>query len=270
MSELHYAILVLFIVLIIIYLVIGYKRTKTVQDTSTLLKELLTLNAQYHFTQIIKQHYTFQIALSSKPKYDRYNVKNLLDENLSHNDDLIQTLKAIQNNRHLYIDYCHKVDQLQSTITQEQATALHIPYKSYQKIEQKLFTKQQLTPILDCTILCMATYTSPKGRNHYSKSAKYQTEEISKRYQLLQKQLAYQNSEEMRKKRARSQMTPKLRYSILKRDGFRCQICGRTQDDGVKLHVDHILPVSKGGETVPNNLRTLCEECNLGKSDEIE
>ena len=65
----------------------------------------------------------------------------------------------------------------------------------------------------------------------------------------------------------RSLLTPKLRYDILRRDGFRCTICGRGQEDGVKLHVDHIKPVSKGGRTVPENLRTLCQDCNLGKSD---
>ena len=62
-------------------------------------------------------------------------------------------------------------------------------------------------------------------------------------------------------------MTPKLRYEILRRDNFRCTICGRGQSDGVKLHVDHIKPVSKGGQTVPHNLRTLCQDCNLGKGD---
>ena len=65
----------------------------------------------------------------------------------------------------------------------------------------------------------------------------------------------------------RSLLTPKLRYEILQRDGFRCAICGRGQEDGVKLHVDHIKPVSKGGRTTPDNLRTLCQDCNLGKSD---
>ena len=38
----------------------------------------------------------------------------------------------------------------------------------------------------------------------------------------------------------------------------------------VKLHVDHIKPVSKGGKTELSNLRTLCERCNLGKSDKFE
>lgn len=61
-------------------------------------------------------------------------------------------------------------------------------------------------------------------------------------------------------------VTPSLRYDIMKRDGFRCVICGRGADDGVKLHVDHIKPVSKGGKSTPSNLRTLCQDCNLGKS----
>lgn len=65
-------------------------------------------------------------------------------------------------------------------------------------------------------------------------------------------------------------MTDSLRYDILKRDNFRCQICGATAQDGWKLHVDHIVPVSKGGLTEPANLRTLCERCNMGKGAKIE
>ncbi|MBP3922045.1 MAG: topoisomerase DNA-binding C4 zinc finger domain-containing protein [Ruminiclostridium sp.] len=34
--------------------------------------------------------------------------------------------------------------------------------------------------------------------------------------------------------------------------------------------MDHIVPVSKGGKSIPSNLRTLCERCNIGKSDKIE
>lgn len=58
---------------------------------------------------------------------------------------------------------------------------------------------------------------------------------------------------------------------ILKRDNFKCVICGRTpKKDGITLHVDHIIPVSKGGKTEPENLRTLCSICNLGKSDKYD
>jgi len=38
---------------------------------------------------------------------------------------------------------------------------------------------------------------------------------------------------------------------------------------GLELHVDHIQPWSRGGPTVFENLQTLCNSCNLGKSDEV-
>jgi len=63
-----------------------------------------------------------------------------------------------------------------------------------------------------------------------------------------------------------------LRYKILLRDRFRCAICGNSPaiDNHCRLHVDHILPFSKGGKTEPGNLRALCEKCNIGKGSTIE
>ncbi len=60
-----------------------------------------------------------------------------------------------------------------------------------------------------------------------------------------------------------------LRYQILKRDNFRCVSCGASpaKDPSVELHIDHIIPWSKGGETTADNLQTLCSKCNLGKSN---
>jgi 5-methylcytosine-specific restriction endonuclease McrA len=61
----------------------------------------------------------------------------------------------------------------------------------------------------------------------------------------------------------------RLRFLVLKRDNFSCKICGASpaKDPSVVLHIDHIIPWSKGGETVIDNLQTLCEKCNLGKSN---
>jgi len=63
-----------------------------------------------------------------------------------------------------------------------------------------------------------------------------------------------------------------LRYKVLCRDRFRCRICGRSpaKDIGVELHVDHIVPWSKGGQNAEENLRTLCLNCNLGKGAKDE
>lgn len=63
----------------------------------------------------------------------------------------------------------------------------------------------------------------------------------------------------------RKPISRKLRYQILYRDGFRCRACGRSPNNGVKLTIDHIIPVEWGGETEEANLQTLCEECNAGK-----
>lgn len=62
-----------------------------------------------------------------------------------------------------------------------------------------------------------------------------------------------------------------LRFKVLSRDNFKCCFCGASpaKNPSVELHVDHIIPWSKGGETVIDNLQTLCSKCNLGKSDLI-
>lgn len=69
-------------------------------------------------------------------------------------------------------------------------------------------------------------------------------------------------------KETKRRISQRKRFSILQRDGFACQLCGRSaEQDHVKLHVDHQQPVSKGGDDSDENLWTLCSDCNLGKSD---
>jgi hypothetical protein len=66
--------------------------------------------------------------------------------------------------------------------------------------------------------------------------------------------------------------TPKLRMNILKRDAFRCRICGRSANDHVdiELHVHHIRPWATGGATVESNLITLCHTCHNGLDPHYE
>lgn len=61
----------------------------------------------------------------------------------------------------------------------------------------------------------------------------------------------------------------RLRYKILKRDGFKCQYCGKSPriDPLTVLQVDHIKPISRGGVWNEDNLITACSECNLGKGN---
>lgn len=64
-------------------------------------------------------------------------------------------------------------------------------------------------------------------------------------------------------------LSKKMRYQILQRDNFKCCACGASPktEPTVQLHIDHIIPWSKGGETTLDNLQTLCSDCNIGKGD---
>lgn len=71
-------------------------------------------------------------------------------------------------------------------------------------------------------------------------------------------------------KNQRKLMTPKLRKQIMERDHYTCQICGKYMPDGVGLHIDHIIPISKGGKSIASNLQVLCSKCNGRKSDTVQ
>lgn len=64
----------------------------------------------------------------------------------------------------------------------------------------------------------------------------------------------------------RKAISKSTRFEVFKRDKFTCQYCGKSAPE-VVLHVDHIQPVSKGGDNSIANLITACAACNGGKSN---
>ena len=59
----------------------------------------------------------------------------------------------------------------------------------------------------------------------------------------------------------RWRLTKELRQAVLEHDDFTCQACGITEN----LHIDHIVPVARGGKTEFENLQVLCGSCNSSK-----
>ena len=57
-----------------------------------------------------------------------------------------------------------------------------------------------------------------------------------------------------------------VRYRVLQRAGAKCELCGCSAKDR-PLHVDHIIPRSRGGKNDMSNLQALCERCNLAKGN---
>ena len=69
----------------------------------------------------------------------------------------------------------------------------------------------------------------------------------------------------MSNRKRRKSLSPTVRFDILERDSHTCRYCGAKAPE-VRLHVDHIVPVCKGGGNEYKNLVTACVACNLGKS----
>ena len=57
------------------------------------------------------------------------------------------------------------------------------------------------------------------------------------------------------------------RYNVLKRAKYRCEFCG-AHESQIALHVDHIIPRSKGGPDDLSNFQALCQTCNTNKRAE--
>ena len=61
--------------------------------------------------------------------------------------------------------------------------------------------------------------------------------------------------------------TSAQKNEILKRDGYKCVICGAGRENGVELHVDHIKPKDMGGLATIENGQTLCSQHNFLKKN---
>lgn len=260
----------LFILLFIIYCIYSFFVNK-VKDHSDLYKKLINLNNEYSliFYNKIDKIKNYYKNCDSKQKYDRlihnFNkvFQDYMEDKLHYYSDL---LKKIAENRINHQHYLSKYSKLYFISQKETVKGSGVPYKFYLSIEKKLYLKNKLKPVLDFSISIYITYTSPAGRNYYEDYHNYSLNDIQCWIPKIRDAINYRQTQEYQRKNERKKVTPSIRYDVIKRDNNICQIC---KADDVKLHVDHIIPISKGGKSILSNLQTLCETCNLGKSNKI-
>lgn len=81
----------------------------------------------------------------------------------------------------------------------------------------------------------------------------------------------FPNGEPINPKRDNRYINNSLRAKIIIRDCSTCQMCGKNvRDDHIRVHIDHIVPLSWGGKTVLDNLQVLCSNCNEGKKNFVK
>ena len=256
---------------IICCLIIYKKNLKIVKDNSELYNKVLELNNSYIFHSDILGEYRFHESCATKRKLDNLSFEDLLLYKIDNNFEFFKKLlQHIQENIRNYELYCSQFNKLSSEMNEDKIVGLKIELKTFINIEKGLCKKSKLNPQLTTSVYIKATYTSPKGRNSYYKERRYSYSSLVSIFNEYVKLKKQKEEYSYQVKIERAKMSDSLRYDVLRRDGFKCQICGVTAQEGAKLHVDHIIPVSKGGKTILSNLRTLCDRCNMGKSAKIE
>ena len=260
-----FVVLISIIFVLAVLFLINHICVQFVKEKSIYLKEFYKLNGQIKAKfNIFQMKQNYHKSCNSKQQFDNFSQQNyimaLVDENL---DKYVDILDKIKHNQQMFTGYLHQIHNL-SKINydyKELTKKSIISVSLFKKIELNQIEKDKLKPPMELYIEVFVSYISPQGRNRYSQKYSYTEKNIKYYIDECLKSREYKQSA----KYQRSLMTDKLRYQVLTRDKHRCTICGATQQDGVKLHVDHICPVSKGGKTELSNLRTLCDRCNLGK-----
>ena len=266
------AITIAFLSIILLILLINRSRknNRFVLSYSKKIWELEKLNKEIGFKNV-KSFFECRKHYDNKTYYNKiepqYLMTNYIEENLKLFKNLIDDVKY---NKEKLIEYKKKVEQIIFIVTQPKDINLKFSYNEFIRRENKLFINMVLTPTVNVTFKTVMTYSSPQRRVNLSKErilnfADIETCFNSLSRSTLDKSVYVQNIDVIR-----GDVTDSLRYDILKRDNFKCVICGASASSGARLHVDHIIPVSKGGKSTPDNLRTLCARCNVGKSNKIE
>jgi len=144
------------------------------------------------------------------------------------------------------------------------------PPKFITKFYNDEFMRQvgvELSPITVPYPKYIFEYVSAGGNSGQKTEIKLDTPTVDALISTLSEKIKFRKSAAGQ----RALMTAKFRTFIKERDNHTCQLCSVSieQQEHLLLEVDHIVPVSKGGLSVEDNLQTLCWRCNRAKSNKI-
>jgi hypothetical protein len=125
----------------------------------------------------------------------------------------------------------------------------------------------ELSPITVPYPVYIFEYVSAGGNSSQRTSITLDTAVIDALVETLSQKIRWRKSAAGQ----RALMTSKLRHFIKSRDNYACRYCSVSvaAQPHLLLEVDHIVPVSRGGLSTPENLQTLCWRCNRTKSNKV-
>ena len=273
MEQIIVALVVLFVIFIpaIVFIIILfslYQRKKEFVETHSIaIKEIKQLNNKYYFYKID----TIEISHS----YDNINFYNDIDPidyltyQVAHELNFYKSrLNCSLENMQRYNMYMTELKSIQTFGIYDIEINVE-DKKKYDDMETKLFNKY-IKSIPDIIKVDVILYlTNINGDRKERKSQTFNAKAIDNLIKMISQKRGtyYLNSQIWNSisRVERGKVSNKLRFYIYNRDNNRCVYCGSKYN----LEVDHIIPISKGGKSTPDNLQTLCKRCNYEKSDNI-
>lgn len=241
------------------------KENEVVSKTSKKIQKITKLNESYQFKDIKRKKRNIIEREYSRKSFDRVTGKSIIKYHLDNNINGIRTdLESAIFNITLLEKYNKDVEKV---LQSESINNSKYSSKKFKMVEERvlrsiIYKKENFMITLKIEVY----YRSNGGNVYDNKKRKYLFNDLVFVYNEWNRGNKFEETINQERKI----MNDYIRYNVLKRDNFSCQICGITAKDGAKLQVDHIIPVSKGGKTVMSNLQTLCERCNIGKSNKTE
>jgi len=239
-------------------------------EHSKKIEQIISMNKSFDFNPLPKS-LSISRYYDNKSSFNKiepgYLMSSEIRNNLEEFSKYILQVKENRENKQIYIKKVQEIISQQIDIDYKE---LKISRNEYINREKKLLSNLILNPVINLKLCVFMSYSSPKGQVNLSKSDCFTFDDIVASFESVSRTYLDKNTYSKLASVERGEVSDSLRYDVLNRDNFKCVICGASSHEGARLHVDHIIPISKGGKSIPSNLRTLCERCNVGKSDKIE
>lgn len=244
------------------------KYTDFILKNSLCLKQLTEINNRYAFYS--------GINLNQNHTYDNENFftdiscQDYLIYQLQFiKKDVVDQIKKIRINGRLYDKYLEETATIKQS-GQFQTNPEKLNVEKLLILEKKLIEKQIYHPIIRFVLTVTLYCSKINGQIYNSKSEDFYDSDILPLIARLNKKRgSYFTDREIWNalcRVERGKVSNKMRFSIYARDGYRCCRCGAS-GRFVKLEIDHIIPIAKGGKSTYDNLQTLCHNCNVEKGD---
>ncbi|WP_051612864.1 MULTISPECIES: HNH endonuclease [Mesoplasma] len=236
-------------------------------------KNQIDLNFQHKFKKINNTELVLYFNhFNGKRMYENFSLYNACYDYLYENETEIKSIiKIIKSNINFKKEYEEEIDKSFVQTNLEIVLASKIKVKKFYKYEKEIYFSNFINPVIEFKIYLSKEYVTPAGRNSYKEAQIKNFYQILEIWETIKKDKIVKSSEEFRRKYERSLVSDKVRIQIFNRDNLTCQVCGdsKKNNNSIVLHIDHKVPIAKGGDSNLSNLWTLCKRCNLGKSDLI-